>query len=258
MSVIKLVNLVKEFDEKVVTNGVDLEIPKGSMVCIIGRSGEGKSVLLKQIIGLIKPTSGQVVIDGTDITGMSDLELQDIFKKFGYVFQFAALLDSLNIFENVGITLLENHISKEEALPIVKEKLAMVNLAEEVLYKYPAELSGGMRKRVGLARTLVTNPSIILYDEPTTGLDPITARIVFELMYNMQQQIHATSVIISHDVEIFKYVDFVAMLHEGKIQYFGPADTIWESDNPYIYQFIRGLSKGPIQQEITHRSGRER
>jgi len=115
-----------------------------------------------------------------------------------------------------------------------------------------------MRKRVGLARTLVTNPSIILYDEPTTGLDPITARIVFELMYNMQQQIHATSVIISHDVEIFKYVDFVAMLHEGKIQYFGPADTIWESDNPYIYQFIRGLSKGPIQQEITHRSGRER
>ncbi len=222
------------------------------MTVIIGRSGEGKSVLLKQIIGLIRPTSGEIIINGQDITKLSERELDKVFEKFGYVFQFAALLDSLNVFENVGIKLLEEGVPREKILPIVKEKLALVQLSQDTLWKYPSELSGGMRKRVGLARTLIINPEIILYDEPTTGLDPITARIIHELMFDMQQRLNLTSVIVSHDVEIFNYADNVAILYNGKIQYFGDAKTIWESDNPYIYQFIRGLSEGPIQTEIPH------
>lgn len=249
---IKIVDLHKSFDDHLVTRGVNLEIPNGEMTVIIGRSGEGKSVLLKQIVGLIKPTSGHIIIDGVDITTLSDSELEEVFKKFGYVFQFAALLDSLNVFDNIGITLLEQGISHEEIDAIVREKLALVQLSEDVLDKYPSELSGGMRKRVGLARTLVTNPEIILYDEPTTGLDPITSRVIHELMSDMQKQFKITSVIISHDVETFKYADKIALLHDGKIEYFGDAKTIWESDNPYIYQFIRGLSEGPITNEIPY------
>jgi len=255
---IEIINLQKKFDEKWVSRGINLSIPAGKMTCIIGRSGEGKSVLLKQIIGLIKPTSGNIIIDGVDITKLNYKGLEEIYKKCGYVFQFAALLDSLNVFENIGLTLLEHNVPQKEILKIVKEKLSLVNLNEEVLYKNPSELSGGMRKRVGLARTLVTNPSIILYDEPTTGLDPITTRIVHELMFNMQKKLGITSVVISHDVDIFKYVDYVALLHNGTIVFYGEAKTIWESDNPYIYQFIRGLSQGPIQSEIVHRSLRER
>src|SRR5579872_3678718 len=155
---IKIVDLTKNFDGHSVTRGVNLDIPAEQMTVIIGRSGEGKSVLLKQVIGLIQPTSGQIIIDGTDITTADEKEKEEIFKKFGYVFQFAALLDSLNVFENIGITLLENGKSYDEVLPIVKEKLALVQLSEDTLDKYPSELSGGMRKRVGLARTLVTAP----------------------------------------------------------------------------------------------------
>ncbi len=248
---IRIVDLKKRFDHKWITQGVNLEIPDHLMTVIIGRSGEGKSVLLKQVIGLIKPTEGHVYIDNTDITTLSEDQLEPLFKKIGYVFQFAALLDSLNIFENIGITLLENGMPKEQVLPIVKEKLALVHLQEDVLEKYPSELSGGMRKRVGLARTLVTNPGVILYDEPTTGLDPITSRVIHELMFDMQKRLNLTSVVISHDVEIFKYADKVALLHDGVIKYFGDAKTIWESDNPYVYQFIRGLPEGPIQTEVT-------
>lgn len=247
---IKLINLKKRFGrDKWVTDDITLTIPPGQMTCIIGRSGEGKSVLLKQMMGLIKPTSGKVIIDGIDITKLQEREMAQVFKKCGYVFQFAALLDSLNVFENIGLTLLENGTRPSQVLPIVKEKLALVNLSDDILNKYPAELSGGMRKRVGLARTLITNPSIILYDEPTTGLDPITSRIVHELMFDMQRKLNVTSVVISHDIDIFKFVDNVALLHEGKIRYFGDAKTIWQSDNPYIYQFIRGLPEGPIQSE---------
>jgi phospholipid/cholesterol/gamma-HCH transport system ATP-binding protein len=253
---IRLEHLKKTFGDRWVTDDLNLEIPTGEMTCIIGRSGEGKSVLLKQMIGLIKPTSGHVFIDNIDITTLNDEQLEPIFKKCGYVFQFAALLDSLNIFENVGLSLLEQGVPEEKVFPIVKEKLGLVNLIpDDVLHKYPSELSGGMRKRVGLARTLMSSPEIILYDEPTTGLDPITARVVHELMYDMQKKLGVTSVVISHDVEIFKYVDNIALLHQGKIKYFGSAKTIWESNNPYIYQFIRGLAEGPIQTEIPHHSG---
>lgn len=247
---IEIIDLRKDFDGHWVTKGVSLKIPDHQMTCIVGRSGEGKSVLLKQIVGLIRPTSGSIIVNGKDITNISDEELETVFRTFGYVFQFAALLDSLNVFENIGITLLEQGVGRETVLPIVKEKLNLVNLSHDVLYKYPSELSGGMKKRVGLARTLVTQPQIILYDEPTTGLDPITARLIHELMYDMQQRLSITSVVISHDVEIFKYADNVALLHDGQIRYFGSAKTVWESDNPYIYQFIRGLSEGPMQTEV--------
>jgi len=250
---IKIVDLKKRFDEgKWITNGVNLEIPEGQMTVIVGRSGEGKSVLLKQIIGLLQPDSGQVIVDGTDITALSADKLEEYYKKMGYVFQFAALLDSLNVSENIGITLLENGMKPADALPIIESKLKLVNLEKDTLPKYPSELSGGMRKRVGLARTLVTNPNIILYDEPTTGLDPITTRVIHELMYDMQQKLKITSVVVSHDLELFKYADKVALLHEGKIRFFGDAKTIWESDNPYIYQFIRGLTEGPIGQESAY------
>ena len=232
---------------------VNLEIEDGKITCIIGKSGEGKSVLLKQIIGLIKPTSGEVIIDGTDITKLSEKEIEPIFEKIGYVFQFAALLDSLNVFENIALPLLEHGMSEQEALPLVKEKLLLVDLSpEETLEKYPSELSGGMRKRVGLARTLITNPKIILYDEPTTGLDPITTHIIHELIASTQKKLNLTAIIISHDLTIFNYADNVALLEERTIKFFGPAKTIWESDNPYVYQFIRGLTTGPIKTELSH------
>ncbi len=253
---IKIVDLKKKFGDKFVTNGVNLEIPAGKMTVILGKSGEGKSVLLKQIIGLLKPTSGNIFVNGVDFATLSESEYNDQLNKCGYVFQFAALLDSLNVLENIGITLFEKNVKQETILSLVKEKLNLVNLSEDTLYKYPSELSGGMRKRVGLARTLITNPDIILYDEPTTGLDPITARIIHELMYRMQQELNITSVVISHDIEIFKYADYIALLHEGVIKYFGPANTIWESKNEYIYQFIRGLSDGPIQKDIAHSKNR--
>ena len=252
MALIEVKNLHKSFGDKEITRGVNLSIEKGTSTAIIGRSGEGKSVLLKQIIGLLKPTSGEILVNGVDITKFNERELNEHFKQFGYVFQFAALLDSLNTFENVGITLLENGVKRAEVLEVVKEKLTLVDLREDTLYKYPSELSGGMRKRVGLARTLVTNPKIILYDEPTTGLDPITARIIHELIYEMQQKFNLTTIIISHDPEIFKYVDTVALLHRGKIEYTCDAKTIWDSDNPFIYQFIRGLAEGPMQTELAH------
>ena len=145
-----------------------------------------------------------------------------------------------------------NGLSSKKVLPIVKEKLSMVQLSEDTLKKYPSELSGGMRKRVGLARTLITEPKIILYDEPTTGLDPITARVIQELMQDTQKRLNLTSVIITHDVNMFQYADIVALLYDGKIQHVCDAKTIWESKDPYIYQFIRGLSAGPIQAEIPH------
>ncbi|MBD3231706.1 ATP-binding cassette domain-containing protein [Candidatus Dependentiae bacterium] len=244
---IKIRNLKKSFDSKIITDGLDLEIKRHDFMAIIGRSGEGKSVLLKQIIGLIKPDSGQIIIDNQDISKLNKEELHEIYKKCGYVFQFAALLDSLNVFQNVGITLLEEGEDPEKVRPLVLEKIKNVGLEEDVLEKYPAELSGGMKKRVGLARTLMLTPQIIMYDEPTTGLDPITVRLIHELIEKTHQDLNATSIVISHDIEVFKYAKTVSMLHEGKIIYTGPAQTIWECDNPYVYQFIRGLEQGPIK-----------
>ncbi|HEV2916924.1 MAG TPA: ATP-binding cassette domain-containing protein [Candidatus Babeliales bacterium] len=254
MALIDIVDLYKRFGTKEVTRGVSLSIEESTSTVIIGRSGEGKSVLLKQIIGLLKPDSGHVYVEGIDITKLDEHALDQQLKKFGYVFQFAALLDSLNTFENIGISLLEKDVPEKEVLPRVKKMLKMVNLPEDSLYKYPAELSGGMRKRVGLARTLLTEPKIILFDEPTTGLDPITARIIHELIFSLKDALKVTIIIVSHDIEIFKYVDRVAILHEGQIKYICDAKTVWDSTNPYMYQFIRGLPEGPIITEVTNTS----
>lgn len=245
---IELKNLTKSFGDRFVTKNLDLTIDDGEFLAIIGRSGEGKSVLLKQIIGLIHPTSGSVLIDGQDVTKLSKHELEAVFKKCGYVFQFAALLDSLNVFENVGITLIEENWSEEKIRPLVVEKLHNVGLDESILDRYPNELSGGMKKRVGLARTLMLSPKILIYDEPTTGLDPITVRLIHELIKKTHVEQKATTIVISHDIDIFNYASQVAMLHQGKIVYKGPTKDIWECKNPYIYQFIRGLTEGPIEQ----------
>ncbi|KKQ48769.1 MAG: Organic solvent tolerance ABC transporter, ATP-binding protein [candidate division TM6 bacterium GW2011_GWF2_38_10] len=244
---IELKNIKKSFGNLHVTRDLSLHVEDGELLAIIGRSGEGKSVLLKQIIGLINPDLGNIVIDGQDITTLSAEQKKSVFKKCGYVFQFAALLDSLTVFENVAIAQLEEGVSKDEILPVVIEKLQSVGLAQDVLYKFPDELSGGMKKRVGLARTLMLSPKILLYDEPTTGLDPITVRVIHELIKKTHEEQKATSIVISHDIEIFKFATHVAMLHEGKIIYKGLASTIWECDNPFVYQFIRGLEDGPIR-----------
>lgn len=245
---ITIKNLTKEFNGRKVLDTLNLEIPEGKMTAIIGRSGEGKSVLLKSIVGLLPPTSGSITINGKEVTQLSERDHEEVYKTCGYVFQFAALLDSLTVFENVSLPLVEQGLSEDEVRPLVMEKLALVELPNDILDRYPSDLSGGMRKRVGIARTLISNPSIILYDEPTTGLDPMTSNVVHELMRDMQKRLKVTSVVISHDLSVFNYVDYVALLHEGKIKYFGEASTIWKSENPYIYQFIRGLTVGPIQQ----------
>lgn len=245
---ITIKGLKKAFGSKVVTNGLDLTVETGEFLAVIGRSGEGKSVLLKQIIGLIEPTEGSITIDNQDVTKLKPHEKYEVYKKCGYVFQFAALLDSLNVFENVGITLLEEGIDKDEVKKLVTEKLIAVGLNPEVLEKYPNELSGGMKKRVGLARTLMLKPQVLLYDEPTTGLDPITVKLIHELIKKTHGDQHVTSVVISHDIDIFNYATSVAMLHEGKIIYKGPSKDIWECENPFVHQFIRGQIDGPIKQ----------
>jgi phospholipid/cholesterol/gamma-HCH transport system ATP-binding protein len=243
---IEVKNLYKSFGKLDISQGINLTVEDNEFLAIIGRSGEGKSVLLKQIIGLLKPDSGSIIIDGQDITKLEGKTQEKVFSTCGYVFQFAALLDSLTVFENVGITLLENGEPPEHVRPKVLEQITKVGLSTDVLDKYPSELSGGMKKRVGLARTLMLNPKIILYDEPTTGLDPITVRRIHELIKKTHDMQKSTTIVISHDIDVFHYASSVAMLHEGKIIYKGSSKTIWECENPYIYQFIRGLSQGPI------------
>lgn len=244
---IEIKNLQKAFGEKRIIRGLDLTVKTGSFLVVVGRSGEGKSVLLKQIIGLLKPDEGNIIIDGQDITQLQGQELQETYKKFGYVFQFAALLDSLTVFENIAIVDLENGVAPESMRTKVLEKLHSVGLGDDVIDKYPDELSGGMKKRVGLARTLMLDPKIILYDEPTTGLDPISVRLIHDLIAQTHHAAQATTIVISHDVDIFNYADEVAMLYEGKIVFQGPCKDIWKSEDPFVYQFIRGLGTGPIK-----------
>ncbi|HJZ24489.1 MAG TPA: ATP-binding cassette domain-containing protein [Candidatus Babeliales bacterium] len=250
-AIIELKNINKSFGPKVLFTDLNLTVYEGEFLTVIGRSGVGKSVLLKQVIGLLKPDTGQIFIDNEDITKISGRALQKVFEKCGYVFQFAALLDSLTVFENVGITLLENGESEDTVLPLVSQKLLDVGLGLENLSKYPSELSGGMKKRVGLARTLMLQPKIILYDEPTTGLDPISVRLIHELIKETQMKFKITTLVISHDVQIFDYADRVAMLNDGKIIYEGPSSSIWENKNPYVKQFIHGNIEGPIVMPTT-------
>ena len=245
---IKLVNLRKSFGRQKVLDGLDLNIEAEKTTVIIGRSGGGKSVLLKHIIGLIRPDSGEVLIDGVDITKLGDRGLNEIRKKFGMLFQEAALFDSMTVGENVAFPLREHTPMKErEIRETVADRLRAVGLTG-VEGKMPSELSGGMRKRVGLARAIAMHPQIVLFDEPTTGLDPVMTEAINRLIIDTQKQFHFTCVVISHDIQsIFEIGDRIAMLYEGKIIEYGTPEELRASRNPVIVQFLAGSIDGPIR-----------
>jgi phospholipid/cholesterol/gamma-HCH transport system ATP-binding protein len=245
---IQLTDLHKSFGSQNVLNGLNLTIPDGQITAIIGPSGEGKSVLLKHIIGLMQPDSGQIEIDGESIIGIRRSELNRIREKFGMLFQNAALFDSMNVFENVAFPLQEKtSFSKDEIRTRVLSALEDVGL-KNVEQKFTDELSGGMKKRVGLARALLLNPKIILFDEPTTGLDPIIKRAIHQLISETHAKFGFTAVIVSHEIpDIFDIAQNVAMLFRGEILQFGTADEIINSTHPVVKQFISGSLDGPIQ-----------
>ncbi len=245
---IQLKNVTKYFKTQCVLDSLSLDIEKGKTTVIIGKSGGGKSVLLKHIIGLIKPDDGQVLIDGVDIVPLKGRAMNEVRKKFGMLFQDAALFDSMTVGENVSFPLFEHtKLKRSEIKERVTEKLKLVGLPGSE-YKYPSQLSGGMRKRVGLARAIIMDPEIILYDEPTTGLDPIMTDVIDTLIVETQKNLGVTCVVISHDIKAtFKVAYNVAMLHEGKIILFGRANDIKKSDNPILRQFVEGRADGPIK-----------
>jgi phospholipid/cholesterol/gamma-HCH transport system ATP-binding protein len=245
---IKLVDLHKSFRTQKVLDGLDLEIEAGKTTVIIGRSGGGKSVLLKHIIGLLRPDSGEVLIAGTDITRLGDRDLNEIRKKFGMLFQEAALFDSMTVGENVAFPLREHTRMKEEEIRrTVADRLHAVGLTG-VEEKMPSELSGGMRKRVGLARAIAMQPQIVLFDEPTTGLDPVMTEAINRLIIETQKRFNLTCVVISHDIQsIFTIGHRIAMLYEGKIIAYGTPEEMQASQNPVIVQFLAGSIDGPIR-----------
>lgn len=239
---IEIKDLHKSFGSQKVLNGVNLTIEPGQVTAIVGRSGGGKSVLLKHIVGLLKPDKGNIFIKGQDITKLSGRKLDEIRAQIGVVFQGGALFDSLTVYENVAFPLVEkNKLKKNEIDEKVMKALSDVGL-QGMQHKYPAELSGGMRKRVALARALISEPKIVLFDEPTTGLDPILVRTIHKLIRQTQQQYGFTGLIISHEIpEIFEISDKVAMLHDGKIIEVGTPEEFQKSENPYVKNFIMGL-----------------
>ena len=236
---IKLVGVEKTLGKQAVLRGVDLTIPTGKLTTIIGRSGEGKSVLLKHIIGLMQPDRGEVWIDGTNIARLKGQALNEVRKKFAMLFQGAALFDSMTVFENVAFPLREKLRLKGDVVTRrVEEKLDQVGL-KGMGHKFPAELSGGMRKRAGLARALVMEPEIILFDEPTTGLDPLMAKAIHDLIVTMQQQFRFTAVMVSHEIpEIFGISDYVAMLKNGRIAEMAPSSEFVKTTDEEIREFI--------------------
>ena len=250
---IKIENLKKSFGQKHVLKDVNLDIKEGRVTTIIGGSGTGKSTLIKCIIRLLEPEGGRIIFNGQDITHISkEMELADLRRKFGYLFQEGALFDSLSVGENVafGLKYLTD-TPKSEYARIVKEKLALVGL-ENIENMRPSELSGGMKKRVSLARVLATEPKVILYDEPTSGLDPIMSQIINELILDLKKKLGVTSVVITHDMKsAFEISDVIAMLYDGRVEYCASAKEFKKTVNPYAKQFIEGTSKGPIQMAKT-------
>ncbi len=240
---IRLENVNKSFGKQRVLDALNLEIEPKKITFIIGQSGGGKSVLLKHIIGLIKPDSGRIFIGDKEISRMKEAELNDVRKNFGMLFQEAALFDSMTVGENIAFPLKEHtKLPKHEIKKIIQEKLLQVGL-KDVTEKMPSQLSGGMRKRVGLARAIALNPKIILFDEPTTGLDPIMCDAIDNLIVKTQQLTDATCIVISHDIEsTFKIAHRVAMLYKGKIIEYGRPEDIKSSANPVVDSFIRGKS----------------
>lgn len=235
--------------KKVVLDDVHLDIGKGESVVIIGGSGTGKSVTIKCMLGILKPDRGTITIDGQDVTQMSPGEREDINRQVGMLFQAAALFDSLPIWENVAFGLLaRNQCTRRDGRDIAAEKLKLVGLTPDLLDVVPSELSSGMQKRVGLARAIATDPEIIFFDEPTTGLDPIMADVINNLIVHVNQVVGATAITITHDMKSARKIgDRIAMLHGGKIIWAGPTDAIDHSDNEYVDQFIHGRVDGPIK-----------
>jgi phospholipid/cholesterol/gamma-HCH transport system ATP-binding protein len=237
----------KSFSRKVVLRGVNLVVHPGETIVIMGQSGSGKSVLLKHIVGLLVPDRGRVLVDGVDVARLTRGNLFELRMRFGMVFQGAALFDSLSVEENVGLAMREHtQYGDEEIRRICREKLHMVGL-DAVGEKYPAELSGGMKKRVGFARAIAMNPQCVLYDEPTTGLDPIMADVINNLIIKLARELKITSVVVTHDLaSAYKVADRIAMLHDGVIVFAGTPDEVKHTNHALVRQFVEGRAEGPI------------
>lgn len=249
--VIEIRGLRKSFGDNDVLRGVDLHVRAGESMVVIGGSGSGKSVLIKHIVGLLKPDAGSVRVFGREPAALPEKDLNDLRIRMGMLFQGAALFDSLPVWENVGFALKQHtEHSEEEIRELVREKLRLVGLGD-VEDLMPAELSGGMRKRVGLARAIAIEPDLVLYDEPTTGLDPIMADVINELIVRLQRKLKVTSVSITHDMtSAYKIADRIAMLYEGRIIATGTAEEIRNSEDPVVHQFVSGSASGPIPVEV--------
>jgi phospholipid/cholesterol/gamma-HCH transport system ATP-binding protein len=250
--VIRLDSIHKSFGRNHVLRGVNLEVKDGETLTIIGGSGTGKSVILKHIVGLLRPDQGRIYVDGQETSRLGEDQLSDVQKKFGFLFQGAALFDSLTVAENIlfGVRNLRPE-RLAQARDLAEEKLALVGLKPEVAALKPAELSGGMKKRVGLARAIAHEPEYILYDEPTTGLDPIMSDVINDLIVDLQKKLQVTSVVVTHDMKsAYKISSRIAMLYEGKIVASGTSQEIQTSTNPLVKQFITGSSQGPIQMAV--------
>src|SRR3990172_1652246 len=247
MSMIEIISVHKNFGSQQVLRGVNLSVEQGESMTVIGGSGSGKSVLIKHIIGLLFPDRGRVIVDGLVMNDLDEFGLNEVRKKFGMLFQMAALFDSLNVWENVGFSLRQHtKLSDSEIRKIATEKLALVGL-KDVEDKMPSELSGGMKKRVGLARAIAMDAAIILYDEPTTGLDPIAADAINDLIVDLRKKLGVTSVAITHDMHsAYKISDRIAMLYKGEILETGTPEQIRNTANPIVRQFITGSAVGPI------------
>jgi phospholipid/cholesterol/gamma-HCH transport system ATP-binding protein len=249
---IEIRDLYKSFGPKKVLQGLSLDVSPRESVVVIGGSGTGKSVLLKCVLGIVTPDSGSIKIDGQEVTGMSGSEREQVMRKFGMLFQGSALFDSLRVWENVAFGPIEGRgLGRQEAKEIALKTLGAVGLGPEVGELWPSELSGGMQKRVALARAIATKPEIIFFDEPTTGLDPIMGDVINELIKKCVRELGATALSITHDLASARRIGHrIAMLHEGKIIWSGPVQDIDRSANPYVDQFINGRAEGPIRMPV--------
>ncbi len=249
---IQLIGVKKRFGSKQVLDGVDLTIEPGSSLVIIGGSGTGKSVTIKSILGIIRPDEGTILVDGEDITRVNGAGRDRVMRKFGMLFQGAALFDSLPVWENVAFGLIQGRgMARKAARDVAIQKLAKVGLTADVGDLFPVELSGGMQKRVGLARAIAADPEIIFFDEPTTGLDPIMADVINDLIVATVKDMGATTMSITHDMASARKISHrIAMLHGGRIIWQGPTAEIDNSGNPYVDQFIHGKAEGPIKMAV--------
>jgi len=249
---VQLRGVKKRFGPKVVLDGVDLSIGKGESLVVIGGSGTGKSVMIKSVLGILRPEAGQIFVDGADVTRLRGRGRDEYLKKFAMLFQGAALFDSLSVWENVAFGLVQGRgMNRKQARDIAVDKLGKVGLGPDVAQLFPSELSGGMQKRVGLARAIASDPEIIFFDEPTTGLDPIMADVINDLIVSTVKDLGVTALSITHDmVSARKISDRIAMLYKGKIIWQGPTKEIDHSGNEYVDQFINGRAVGPIKMEV--------